>query len=659
MHKKISKFSPTFLSNFMPYSAWSTLFVFVVTLVSYVRTLLPGVVGGDAGELQYAGPLLALVHPTGQPLYVALGFFWSHLVSIGTVAFRMNLLAAVCAAAACALLTWMINQIYGTPLVALAGGLTLGLGATFWGQAVLADKYALSAFFAVLVTGLALHWDATRLHVNSDRRLYFLSFAFGVSLLHHRSIFLFAPGLGLMILMREHVALWRNWRRTAICLILLLVPSLIVYPLFLPWVQSRHLSPLLWQPTTVPDWVDWWLERHVISDEVLNFGASASFAGRIGIYWQTMLLDYTPLVVFTAALGFVVLARRSVTGLAFLFSTFILVGGLAANFRGNERQFTYYLPSFVILIYAYAEGLNAIWHAVRSQFRPWSRRLAVAGSIGLAIVLCVPALQFYQTYPLRRIEAVVGNPLDIWRQTLKTGNMGERLAAGMNDLPPNAIVIGDWEQLSVLWYTQHIEHRRPDLTLLYPIDRLADYASSTKEVVLARHLPVGTEWHPTNIGALVHLQRQPGYAASERLIPVGTALYTENDQPRLELVGYVTDGDVYAAGRYVPLLLSWRALVDIPEDYSLSLHILDENWQQIWSQDISAPVLGMYPTSRWVKDEMVQDYHELTIPREMPLGRYLWTILVYRQSTEGGFVQLRDAQGNVEIFGGGFQVTSR
>ena len=129
-------------------SSFYGLIVFGLTLVIYLRTLLPGAVGGDAGELQYAGPLLALIHPTGQPLYGLLGFLWSKIIPFGSVAWRMNLLAAVCGAATCAVVAWMLQRLYGRPLIAVAGGLTLGLGATLWSQAVIADKYAFSAFFA-------------------------------------------------------------------------------------------------------------------------------------------------------------------------------------------------------------------------------------------------------------------------------------------------------------------------------------------------------------------------------------------------------------------------------------------------------------------------------------------------------------------------------
>jgi hypothetical protein len=41
----------------------------------------------------------------------------------------------------------------------------------------------------------------------------------------------------------------------------------------------------------------------------------------------------------------------------------------------------------------------------------------------------------------------------------------------------------------------------------------------------------------------------------------------------------------------------------------------------------------------------------------MTPGRYLWTIVVYRQLPDGTFVQLRDEADNNSILGGTFEVT--
>ena len=59
---------------------------------------------GDSGELVGAVYLLGIPHPTGYPLYVLLGKLWTLLVPVGSIAYRMSLFSAVCAAAACGVL---------------------------------------------------------------------------------------------------------------------------------------------------------------------------------------------------------------------------------------------------------------------------------------------------------------------------------------------------------------------------------------------------------------------------------------------------------------------------------------------------------------------------------------------------------------------------
>lgn len=67
----------------------------LATLCLYLATLLPDVGAGDIAEFQRAAPTLGLPHPTGYPLYMILGWLWSHLPLGGTMAWRMNLLSAV------------------------------------------------------------------------------------------------------------------------------------------------------------------------------------------------------------------------------------------------------------------------------------------------------------------------------------------------------------------------------------------------------------------------------------------------------------------------------------------------------------------------------------------------------------------------------------
>lgn len=635
-----------------------TAIVFLGLLALYVHTLLPGTVGGDAGELQYAGPILALTHPTGLPLYIFVGHLWSKVVVVGTVAYRMNLLAAFSGALSSAIIFWIVYRLYNKLFLALIVGLTSGLGATFWGQAVIADKYAFNTIFVALVVGLAMLWAQEYDQPHADRLLYTLSIIYGISLLHHRTMLLFAFGLGFLIIYKERWAVWYNKRRTLLCLGMVTLPALIVYPLFLPWIQSRNLAPSEWQPKTVGQWIEWLLDRHEAKEAFVVPG----FWDQFESYMDTMLHDYTIVVVGIAIVGMIVLARRDFGVFFLLGFSFLLQGVLAANWRDNDRPFTYFLPSFMLVVYAFGYGLNAGWDFFSHQIE--TRNIKWKPAVSLSVVtlgILVVFFQFDYAYPIRHADAEYGEPLGLWRTTIKTGDMGDRLASGMQNLPLDAVLLTDWEQVTILWYYQKVEDVRPDLEIVYPVEKIANYADTDRDICISRNIPAGAEWHPTAVDALVCLQRTPTLINSLDELPsnitrVGTQLYTPDSEPQLELAGYRMADTVIEAGRFVPIVLSWRALTDLDVDYSLSLRVLHDDWTETdIKHDIQNPVTGMYPTSNWVENELVHDYHELDIDMDMPAGNYIWGVVVYRQA-EDGFIQLQDSDGGQFIYGGTFRV---
>src|SRR6059058_3701662 len=73
-----------------------TLLVFVLYLV----TLAPSTAMWDTSEYIAAAYTLGLPHPPGNPLFVLIGRVFSILPIAGSVAARINILAALCSAAA-------------------------------------------------------------------------------------------------------------------------------------------------------------------------------------------------------------------------------------------------------------------------------------------------------------------------------------------------------------------------------------------------------------------------------------------------------------------------------------------------------------------------------------------------------------------------------
>jgi hypothetical protein len=97
----------------------------VTTLTVYVRTLYPGLtLHGDTPKFQYLGSVLGTAHPPGYPLYILLSYCFSKL-SLGTMAFRMNLLTAVCATIAVVLTYAVLIRLRCHRVVALAAALCL------------------------------------------------------------------------------------------------------------------------------------------------------------------------------------------------------------------------------------------------------------------------------------------------------------------------------------------------------------------------------------------------------------------------------------------------------------------------------------------------------------------------------------------------------
>ncbi len=113
------------LSSSSPARSWlawlAPSIVGLVSLLVYLRTLLPGIAFGDWGEMQTVSHVLGVAHPTGYPTYVLLGWL-AQLVPIGSVAFRLNLLSAVLVAGALATVCAIAGRLGVRPILAIAGG---------------------------------------------------------------------------------------------------------------------------------------------------------------------------------------------------------------------------------------------------------------------------------------------------------------------------------------------------------------------------------------------------------------------------------------------------------------------------------------------------------------------------------------------------------
>ena len=125
----------------------------------YVYSLLPGAGHShDTAEAQFSVPLLCVTHPTGYPTYLLAGHAFSHLVPVGTPAYRANLLSAVFGVLACLVVLRLLRRLGVRELVAWPIAVAFGVTPTFWRISVVAEMYSLNLLFVVLVTDSLVRW---------------------------------------------------------------------------------------------------------------------------------------------------------------------------------------------------------------------------------------------------------------------------------------------------------------------------------------------------------------------------------------------------------------------------------------------------------------------------------------------------------------------
>ncbi len=417
-------------------------------LLAYVPTLLPGVAFGDWAEMQTAPALLEVPHPTGFPLFVLLGRLWLFLEPFGSVAWRMNLFAAVTVAGSAAIAALVAARLGARPPVALAGGMALAVIGTVWDAATVAEVNGLHLFLVALLLLLAVRWrDGCRDPASdrSDRDLLAGGLVGGLAIGNH---VLTIAALAVLVPAVVWAGRRRLDRRQALLALagLLGILGLGVY-LFIP------LRVALSGPTEYPALRTWDGIWSHVTGVAYQRDIEISSTGTLVAVVRDLpgLLGYatgeaTVLPLLPAAVGLLALARRD------RWATLVTAGLLAVTvwvFVGYRGYLPHYLlvAWLAVAIWA-ALGLEAIV-AAAERSRWWRPALAL-------LVLAVP---------------LVGGAVELPNHDLATDHVPQAFVDEVHALlPPNAILFTYWDAGEALHYAQCVEHERPDLDVIAPDD---------------------------------------------------------------------------------------------------------------------------------------------------------------------------------------------
>ncbi|HEX2778797.1 MAG TPA: DUF2723 domain-containing protein [Gemmatimonadaceae bacterium] len=130
--------------------------VFAALLLLYAATLAPRVTFWDAGEFIAAIESFGVPHPPGTPLYVTLGRAWRVALGFVPAALAVNLLSAVCTAAACAIAAGLLARRCRSTLAGVAAGVCGGCMSSVWLDATEAEVYSVALLLSALMLAVGL-----------------------------------------------------------------------------------------------------------------------------------------------------------------------------------------------------------------------------------------------------------------------------------------------------------------------------------------------------------------------------------------------------------------------------------------------------------------------------------------------------------------------
>jgi hypothetical protein len=212
----------------------ASLFVFAISLATYLRCLEPSVSWWDCGEFIAASYGMEVGHPPGAPLFLLLGRIFTLLApDPGKAAMMVNVLSALASALTVFFLYHTIVMLVGKAgregnpsdappsriavIAGLAGALAYAFSDTFWFSAVEAEVYGLSSLFTAVVFWAILRWEREAGRQGSLRWILLIAYLMGLSIGVHLLNLLAIPAIVLIGYHRLHPeGGWKGWIKTVI-----------------------------------------------------------------------------------------------------------------------------------------------------------------------------------------------------------------------------------------------------------------------------------------------------------------------------------------------------------------------------------------------------------------------------------------------------------
>lgn len=161
--------------------------------------------------------------------------------------------------------------------------------------------------------------------------------------------------------------------------------------------------------------------------------------------------------------------------------------------------------------------------------------------------------------------------------------------------------------------------------LVVRVHEMADDAylpvSDSKGNVLGTNLTITT----------LHIDKSKASWTASQLVTEQPLVEFFVDIQELRFLGYYPMAKVIYPGAEFPVGLYWRARDKPRGDYTVAVQLRDASGRVVFEQ-ASRPANDTYPTTQWDKGEVLLDWHDLTIPKDLAPGEYQIVALLRDQA---------------------------
>ena len=610
--------------------------LYAMTAARSVATLFD-----DSLEFHVVLPTLGIAHPSGYPLYTLLGKLATVLLPVWDAAGRTNLLSALFAGAAVAMLYVVSRRFAGSRPAAAVAAAIFALSPTWWSQSTIAEVYALHGLLMAVFFYCLLRWEARALSTARLRRsaqdaggfasgasgasdgwLWAAALVCGLGLAHHRMIGLLLPA-ALVFIFWTDPALLRQPRRWLAPIALGLAPLLLY--LYLP-IRGQAATSLdgTYQPTLAGT-VDWILARGY---SIFLTANPFNVDRRWSDYLALVINELGALTLLAALLGMGSAFRLQARRATFLLLATLSQIAFAVAYKVQDVA-VFFIPAFMLLCIWAAWGLTPFLDQMAQR----------AGHNGPAVGVSrrwMPALLALWMLPVAIIMLFepVRNTVRDWpdrdrsddRQVYEQGrDMIESAAEGGR-------IVGLGGEVSLVRYFRDVLGERPDLQVTRADaepERIAAVEAALSRggpVYLTRELPGAAQRYSLDAaGPLVRVSPKAApSAAPDGGQPMGAGVVL--------LRGEVQAGRPTA--RAARVSLAWTATQPAAEELKVSARLVNPAGEIVAAADV-VPVHFAYPTTAWVPGETVEDAIDLALADGDPACGYEALVILYRAADAG------------------------